>query len=113
MESHDAKKILRIYIGEDSRYDGKPLYEWLVLKAREFGIKGATVLRGIQGYGAHNHLHTAKILRLSGDLPIIIEIVDVEERIEAFLAEVESVIESGMAVIEDVHVRFYRSREKE
>jgi PII-like signaling protein len=112
MESRDAK-ILRIYIGENKHCEGKTLYEWLVLKAREFGMKGATVLRGIEGYGARNHLHTAKILRLSTDLPVIIEIVDIEERVEAFLAEVEGKIESGMVVIEDVHVRFYRSREKE
>jgi len=112
MESQDAK-ILRIYIGEDTRCEGKPLYEWLVHKAREFGMKGATVLRGLEGYGARNHLHTAKILRLSTDLPVIIEIVDTETRVEAFLVEVESKIESGMVVIEDVHVRFYRSREKE
>jgi PII-like signaling protein len=107
MESRDAK-ILRIYIGEDSHYKGKPLYEWLTLKARESGMKGATVLRGIEGYGASTRLHTAKVLRLAGDLPIVIEIVDLEEQIEAFLSDVDGVIDSGMIVIEDVHVRFYR-----
>jgi PII-like signaling protein len=110
MESQDAK-ILRIYIGEDSRCEGKPLYEWLVLKAREFGMKGATVLRGIEGYGASTHLHTAKVLRLSADLPVVIEVVDTEEQVKAFLDEVEGTIDSGMAVMEDVHVRLYRSRE--
>ena len=111
MESQDAK-ILRIYIGEDSHYEGKPLYEWLVLRAREFGMKGATVLRGIEGYGASTHLHTAKVLRLSADLPVIVELVDTEKQVEAFLDNVEEMIESGVVVIENVHVRYYRSREE-
>lgn len=111
MKSRDAK-ILRIYLGEDNHNEGKPLYEWLVLKAREFGMKGATVLRGIEGYGASTHLHTAKVLRLSADLPVVVELVDTEEQVEAFLDIIEGVIDSGMAVIEDVHVRFYRSRKE-
>lgn len=77
--------LLRIFIGESDRYQGKPLYEWLVLQAREAGLAGATVLRGIEGFGAHSRLHTAKILRLSEDLPIVVEIVDALDKIEAFL----------------------------
>ena len=69
-------QLLRIFVGESDKHDGKPLYEWLVLKAREQGLAGATVLRGIEGFGAHSRLHTAKILRLSEDLPIVVELVD-------------------------------------
>jgi uncharacterized protein len=101
--------LLRIFIGESDKHDGKPLYEWLVLQAREAGLAGATVLRGIEGFGAHSRLHTAKILRLSEDLPIVVEIVDGLERIEAFLPVVDGAIEEGLATLERVQVRFYRS----
>lgn len=101
--------LLRIFVGESDKHDGKPLYEWLVLKAREIGLAGATVLRGIEGFGAHSRLHTAKILRLSEDLPIIIEIVDTREKIEAFLPLIESAITEGLATVEKVQIRFYRS----
>ena len=87
--------LLRIFVGESDRHEGKPLYEWLVRKAREEGLAGATVLRGIEGFGAHSRLHTAKILRLSEDLPIIIEIVDALEKIEAFMPIVDGVIAEG------------------
>jgi PII-like signaling protein len=100
--------LLRIFIGESDRHDGKPLYEWLVLRAREAGLAGATVLRGIEGFGAHSRLHTAKILRLSEDLPIVIEIVDTAERIEAFMPVVDGAIGEGLATLERVRVRFYR-----
>jgi len=101
-------RLLRIFLGESDRYDGRPLYEWLVLKAREAGLAGATVLRGIEGFGAHSRLHTAKILRLSEDLPIVIEIVDLAEKIEAFLPTVDGAIAEGLATVEKVDVRFYR-----
>jgi len=105
-------KLLRIFIGESDRHDGMALHEWLVRKARESGLAGATVLRGLEGYGAHSRLHTAKILRLSSDLPIVVEIVDSEEKIEAFLPIVDEAVGEGLATVERVEVRFYRSRER-
>lgn len=101
--------LLRIFVGESDKHDGKPLYEWLVLKAREAGLAGATVLRGIEGFGAHSRLHTAKILRLSEDLPIIVEFVDSLEKVEAFMPVVDHAITEGLATLERVTVRFYRS----
>ena len=101
--------LLRILIGESDRHEGKPLYEWLVLKAREQGLAGATVLRGMMGFGAHSRLHTFKIERLSLDLPIVIEIVDAREKIEAFLASIDDNVTEGLATIERVEVRLYRS----
>lgn len=101
--------LLRIFIGEGDRHDGKPLYEWIVLRAREHGLAGATVLRGIEGFGARSRLHTTKILRLSEDLPIIVEIVDTLEKIDGFLPIVDGVIEEGLATVERVQIRFYRS----
>lgn len=101
--------LLRIFIGESDRHDGNLLYEWILRQARERGLAGATVLRGIAGFGAHSHLHTARILRLSEDLPIVIEIVDVLEKIEAFLPIIDSAIPEGLATIEPVQIRFYRS----
>jgi PII-like signaling protein len=101
--------LLRIFLGESDRHEGKPLYEWLVLKAREAGLAGATVLRGIEGFGAHSRLHTAKILRLSEDLPIVVEIVDSLEKIEAFMPVVDDAVREGLATLERVQVPFYRS----
>ena len=101
--------LLRIYLGESDKHEGRPLYEWIVLKAREAGLAGATVLRGIEGFGAHSRLHTAKILRLSVDLPIVVEIVDAREKVEAFLPTVDGAIQEGLATVERVGVRFYRS----
>jgi PII-like signaling protein len=100
--------LLRIFVGESDKHEGKPLYEWLVLEAREAGLAGATVLRGIEGFGAHSRLHTAKILRLSEDLPIVVEIVDAREKIEAFMPIVDHAIREGLATLERVQVRFYR-----
>ena len=99
---------LRIFLGESDKHEGKPLYEWLVLKARSSGLAGATVLRGIEGFGAHSRLHTAKILRLSEDLPIVVEIVDTREKVEAFLPVVDAAVGEGLATVERVAVRFYR-----
>jgi uncharacterized protein len=105
-------QLLRIFIGESDHYHGKPLYEWIVLKAREAGLAGATVLRGIEGFGAASRIHTAKILRLSEDLPLIIEIVDTSEKIEAFLPQIDMAITEGLATIENVNIRLYRSGKK-
>ena len=104
-------RLLRIFIGESDRHDGHPLHEWIVRRAREQGLAGATVLRGLAGFGAHSRMHTAKILRLSEDLPIIVEIVDTPDKVEAFLAAIEGAIDEGLATVEPVDVRFYRSGE--
>jgi PII-like signaling protein len=101
--------LLRIFIGESDRHDGKLLYEWLVLKAREEGLAGATVIRGMMGYGAHSRMHTFKIERLSQDLPIIVEIVDTRENLESFLTLIDKEIEEGMATLEEIRIHFYRS----
>jgi len=100
--------LLRIFIGESDRWEHHPLYEAIVLKARELGLAGATVLRGPMGFGASSHLHTAKILRLSDDLPIVIEIVDQEDRINAFLPHLERMLGGGMVTLEKVKVLHYR-----
>ena len=90
--------LLRIFIGESDKHDGKPLYEWIVLKARQEGLAGATVLRGMMGFGAHSRIHTFKIERLSEDLPIIIEIVDTREKLEKFLSIIDNEIEEGLVL---------------
>ena len=101
-------KLLRIFIGESDKREGLPLYEWIVRKACEHGLAGATVLRGLEGFGAHSRVHTAKILRLSTDLPIVVEIVDTEDKIEAFLPVIDDAIEEGLVTLERIEVRFYR-----
>ena len=101
--------LLRIFLGENDRQQGQPLYEWIVKQAREQGLAGATVLRGIMGFGAHSRMHTAKILRLSEDLPIVVEIVDTREKVEAFLPTIDHAIGEGLATMERVSVRFYRA----
>ncbi|GIW95565.1 MAG: hypothetical protein KatS3mg110_3606 [Pirellulaceae bacterium] len=100
--------LLRVFIGENDKADGKPLHEVIVTAARKRGLAGATVLRGILGFGAHSRIHTAKLLRLSEDLPIVIEIVDAEEKIEAFLPELDQWISEGLVTIEKVRVIAYR-----
>ena len=100
--------LLRIFIGESDNYEGKLLYEWLVEKAKEQHLAGATVLRGIMGFGADSRIHTSKILRLSQDLPIIVEIVDTAKRLEDFLNLVDDAIKGGMATLEKARVHFYR-----
>lgn len=101
--------LLRIYIGELDKWHHQPLYEAIVLKAREMGLAGATVLRGPMGFGAHSRLHTAKILRLSEDLPVLIEIVDKEDRIKAFLPELDQMVGDGLVTLEKVHIITYRA----
>jgi len=105
--------LLRIFIGESDKYEGKPLYEWIVRRARERGLAGATVVRGLEGFGAHSRVHTAKILRLSTDLPVIVEIVDTLEKIEDFFPEIDHAIPEGLATLEKVQIRFYRSGKTE
>ncbi|MBM4297985.1 MAG: DUF190 domain-containing protein [Deltaproteobacteria bacterium] len=101
--------LLRIFIGESDKHEGVPLYEWIVRQARQQGLAGATVLRGLEGFGAHSRVHTAKILRLSTDLPIVVEIVDSPEKIEAFVPSIDGAVKEGLATLERVQIRFYRS----
>ncbi len=105
-------KLLRIFIGESDKYEGRPLYEAIVEAARARHLAGATVLRGPLGYGASSRIHTAKILRLSEDLPMVIEIVDVEEKINAFLPELDAMIDEGLVTLEKVEVLFYRHQQE-
>ena len=109
MKIPENGKLLRIFIGESDRWHHQPLYEALVLKARELGLAGATVLRGPMGFGAKSHLHTAKILRLSMDLPIIIEIVDSEENVNKMIPLLDEMVQDGMVTLEDVRVLKYRA----
>ena len=104
--------LLRIFIGEDDKAEGRPLYQLLVEKAREHGMAGATVLRGFLGFGGSSRVHTAKILRLSEDLPVIVEIVDTEERIQGFLPLLDELITEGLVTMEKAKVITYRSREQ-
>ncbi|MBI5649660.1 MAG: DUF190 domain-containing protein [Chloroflexi bacterium] len=104
--------LLRIFVGESDKRDGTSLHEWIVLQARAQGLAGATVLRGMMGFGAHSRIHTFKIERLSEDLPVVIEIVDTREKLEAFLATIDHAISEGLATLEKVTVRFYRSGKK-
>jgi PII-like signaling protein len=99
--------LLRIFLGEADKFQGKPLYEAIVMKAREAHLAGATVLRGPMGFGHSSRVHTAKILRLSEDLPLLIEIVDAEDKIEAFLPMLESMMGSGLVTMEKVKVLQY------
>jgi PII-like signaling protein len=109
MKIPENGKLLRIFIGESDRWHRQPLYEAIVLKARELGLAGATVLRGPMGFGASSHLHTAKILRLSMDLPIVIEIVDAEEKISLLLPHLDEMVSEGLVTLEDVRVLKYRA----
>src|SRR6476659_5394686 len=103
--------LLRIFIGESDRWQHKPLYEAIVLKARELHLAGATVVRGPMGFGKSSRLHTTKILRLSMDLPVIIEIVDAEEKIQAFLPSLDEMMKGGLVTLEKVRVIHYRAGE--
>src|SRR5512147_2777240 len=105
-------KLLRIFIGESDRWEHRPLYEAIVLKARELHLAGATVLRGPMGFGKSSRLHTTKILRLSMDLPLVIEIVDSEEKINAFLPVLDPMIGGGLVTLEKVKVIEYRGEAK-
>ncbi len=102
-------QLLRIFIGESDNYEGRPLYEWLVIKAKERGLAGATVLRGLMGFGANSRIHTSKILRLSLDLPIVVEIVDTPDKINEFLSFIKTVVTEGLVTLEKAEVHIYRS----
>lgn len=104
--------LVRIFMGEDDRFEGRPLYEAVVLKAREMHLAGATVLRGPMGYGHSSRLHTTKILRLSEDLPLVIEIVDSPEKIEEFLPVLDGMMGSGLVTLEKVQVLRYGEKSR-
>src|SRR5947208_16417043 len=112
MKIPEQGKLLRIFIGESDRHHHQPLYEAIVLKAREMQMAGATVLRGPMGFGKSSHLHTAKILRLSMDLPIVIEIVDSEEKVNAFLPVLDKIMGGGVVTLERAKVIRYQDQEK-
>ena len=101
--------LLRIFVGESDQWHGKPLYEAIVLKARELHLAGATVLRGPMGFGAHSRLHTTKVLRLSEDLPFVIEIVDSREKIDELLPHIDEMVGEGLVTLEKVQVIKYRA----
>jgi len=102
-------QLLRIFVGEADRWEGKPLYEAIVEAARRKGLAGATVWKGFMGFGAHSRMHTAKILRLSEDLPIVIEIVDAAEKIRAFLPSLDVMVTEGLVTLERAEVLMYRA----
>ena len=104
---HEAV-LLRIFIGESDKTEGRPLYEAIVQEARHRGLAGATVLRGFYGFGAASRIHTSKVLRLSEDLPIIVEIVDTEDKIEQFLPDLDKMIGEGLVTLEKVRILAYR-----
>ena len=108
MKLPEEAELLRIFIGESDHFQGKPLYEVIVRRARERHMAGATVLRGIMGFGAQSRMHTAKILRLSEDLPVVIEIVDSPQRIADFLPELDEMIQEGLVTLERAQVIAYR-----
>src|SRR5271163_3990657 len=110
MQIPEDAVLLRIFIGESDRWEHRPLYEAIVLKAREMHLGGATVLRGIMGYGKSCRLHTNKILVLSMDLPVVIEIVDSEKNIQAFLPAIDEMIGSGLVTLEKAKVIHYRGQ---
>src|SRR6267154_2435950 len=103
--------LLRVFLGESDRWHGKPLYEAIVLKARELHLAGATVIRGPMGFGAHSRLHTTKVLQLSEDLPIIVEIVDSKEKIDELMQHVDEMVQEGLVTLERVQVIKYRAGE--
>jgi uncharacterized protein len=107
MKIPESALLLRIFVGENDSHEGRPLYEAIVLRARERHLAGATVVRGPMGFGRSSRLHTAKILRLSEDLPLVIDIVDSEDKIEDFLPELEGMMGSGLVTLEKVRVLRY------
>jgi PII-like signaling protein len=113
MQLPQEGSLLRIFIGEADKHEGKPLYEWIVLKAREHELSGATVLRGMMGFGANTRqIHTFRFDTLSEDMPIVIEIVDVEDKLESFIETIEPHINAGLVTIEKARVLFYKFESK-
>jgi len=102
-------KLLRIFIGEADRWEGKPLYEEIVLLAKKNGMAGATAIKGFMGFGCKSHMHTTKLLRLSEDLPIVIEIVDSEEKISQFIPQLDAMVKEGLITLEKANVIMYRA----
>ncbi len=102
-------KLLRIFIGESDHYQGVPLHEAIILRAKEEGLAGCTILRGIGGFGANSRIHTTSLLRLSEDLPIIVELVDSAEKIEGFLPKLDGMIDEGLVTVEAANVLIYRA----
>jgi PII-like signaling protein len=101
-------QVLRVFVGETDKYQGVPVYEWLLKKAKEHGLAGGTAVRGIAGFGAHSQMHSSKILDISANLPIVIEIIDIPDKIEQFLPFVEEAIKEGLATIEPAQIRLFR-----
>lgn len=101
-------QVLRVFVGETDKYQGVPVYEWLLKKAKEHGLAGGTAVRGIAGFGAHSQMHSSKILDISANLPIVIEIIDMPDKIEQFLPIVEEAIKEGLATIEPAQIRLFR-----
>ena len=104
--------LLRVFIGESDRWEDGPLYEGIVRKARELGVAGATVLRGTEGFGAHSVVHKARLLEMSADLPIVVEMVDSRPKIEALVPELDAMVREGMITMENVRVLAYRAPER-
>jgi uncharacterized protein len=113
MKLEGEGKLLRIFIGESDKHGRKPLYQAIVEMLREEGLAGATVLRGIEGFGANSHLHTARILRLSEDLPVVIEVADTAERIEAIMPKLDEMVTEGLVTLERVEVVAYRAQSQD
>lgn len=111
MQAPDEAELLRVFVGEADKRHGRPLYEVIVEEARKRGLAGATVLRASVGFGAHSRIHTAKVLRLSEDLPMVIEIVDKAEKIAAFLPDLDQLMDEGLVTLEKVRVLIYRHSE--
>ncbi|MEO8477543.1 MAG: DUF190 domain-containing protein [Actinomycetota bacterium] len=113
MKFEGEGKLLRLFIGEHDRWDGKPLYEAIVMRARAEGMAGATVLRGIEGFGAASRVHTSRLLELSSDLPIVVELVDTEDKIARILPVFDEMVGDGMMTLETVHIVTYRGAPKD
>ncbi len=113
MKFEGEGKLLRLFIGEHDRWDGKPLYEAIVMRARAEGMAGATVLRGIEGFGAASRVHTSRLLELSSDLPIVVELVDTEDKITRILPVFDEMVGDGMMTLETVHIVTYRATPKD
>ena len=109
MKLEGERRLVRVFIGEQDKWKGRPLHEAIVDEARALGMAGATVLRGVMGYGAKAHVHTAKLLELSYDLPLVVEIVDENARVERLLAKLDEMVEEGLVTVEPVRVHLYRS----
>lgn len=109
MRPGSEARLVRIFVGESDHWEGRPLYEALVHRAREMGLAGATVLRGIEGFGASSVVHTARILRLSEDLPIVIELVDSKDKTDEFLAVADEMVREGLVTVERVEIRKYQA----